>query len=690
MIDPLKTDIIFLAVLFGRNRIEHIIEPADTELEDRSGLRYYLEINVPSFPQSAELERLLKMPGSEKPPILKGGAIIFEGAFFRIDELLNDALERAKPEFKQSLMSLNVSLTMPFELLESIENNGALLPGSSVKRGKQWIIKAGLTEEDFAGWGAVYFDRKLAESRSFLTWQPDFKVINAEQEEYLSFLLNVSPVPAGLVRRVEVTFEDQTTQTLTLGSITGLSAYQVVCSPVGPLALGLDKLSKRVVSYKVWLADSNLARLSEVRTYRIDSRYRRQERFILFANSFGAWDTLRLVGEGAETLKTSRVSAELERPLGVGADFPEIKVVSLQGDRELQISTGWIERNAKQTLRYFDELLLSEEIYLVTDKGHFPLELVTNSLVDDDDTTGLVSRTFLFRRSTPVQNFSNLPAAPLTAARPTGWRGLGLVHTLDANGKRTGRGRPLRLQRYYTDDGSLYKPRTEKPNIQGDRDFIADVTIPGVTPGSTPFPNTALTRDTTFVRTNCSTDQVGGPATIAIAAGKYGGERAGDADEMAENEYKLMNTQDYVNQYGSCVSAPELYTVDIPAGHWHYRAADPKRVGIYWWGGDASTGVTNHNGTIEPNIGNTWDLQGQSRQYVFPVGANDLNFPPKSLDWRFLLYGSPNTTVNAKVYRNGSLVYNQNVLLNPDGGEQISLMFAPAALDKLYFKVTNA
>ncbi|GAB3790190.1 hypothetical protein GCM10028818_59950 [Spirosoma horti] len=689
MIDTLKTDITFLPLLFARNRIEHNIEPVDTELEDRSGLRYYLDIYIPAYRQSPELERLLKLPGSEKPPQLKGGASIFEGAFFRLDELLNDALERTKPEFAQSNMSVIVSLTMPFELRESIENKGVLIPGSEITRPKQWVIKAGLTEEDFAGWGDAFFDQYLTENRSFLTAQPDGKVIGSTQEEYLYFLANQKPTPASLIRRVEVMFEDNSIQTLDKGSLTGVSLYQVVCMPVGPKALGLDTLGKRVISYKVWLSNENKQRLSEVRSFRIDPRFRQQERLILFSNSRGGWDTLRLVGEGSETLKTSRTSAEVERPLGAVADFPEIRVVNLVGEREISVSTGWIERNAKQTLRYLDELLLSEELYVVTDKGHFPIELVTNSLLDSSDSADLISRTFTFKRTTPVQNYSSLPVAPLTASRPTGWRGLGIMQLLDANGKRTGRGRPLKLQRYYTDDNLIYKPRSEKPNIQGDPDFIDSLYIPGSTPGSTPYPNKAFSRDLTFTRNNCGNDMVGGTITISIPAGKYGGEAPGDGDALAEAEYKSKNTQAYATANGTCTAAPELYDVAFPADQWHCRAADASRIALHYWGGDPATGILNHLGYFVPDMGNTWNLQGRNLPYVYPVGTNDMNFPPRSADWRYLCYGPKSGNVNVKIYKNGVIIFNATIGLNIDGYQYQDFPVQPSAGDKYYFKVTT-
>lgn len=263
------------------------------------------------------------------------------------------------------------------------------------------------------------------------------------------------------------------------------------------------------------------------------------------------------------------------------------------------------------------------------------------------------------------------------------------MQLLDQDGKRTGRGRPLRLQLYYTDDNSVYKPRTEKPNIQGDPDFIDSLYIPGSTPGSTPYPNVALLRNSTFTRNNCGNDRVGGVISIAIPAGKYGGEAPGDADALAEVEYKAKNTQAYANENGVCTTAPELYDIAFPADQWHYRAADPSRSAVHYWGGDPATGILNHLGYFVPDMGNTWNLQGQNLPYVYPVGANDMNFPPRSADWRWLCFGPKSGTVNVKIYRNGALVLDANLALNIDGYEYKDFPVQPSAGDKFYFKVTT-
>lgn len=682
-IDPLATNLAFLPLQLSRNTLEHVIDPADTSITDRSGLRYYLELLVPEFTGSSNFERLVKMPGSEKPPLAGNGSSIYEGCFYQINELLDGFLDYQKPAPATADMCILSTLTMPYMAKESIENNGVLLAGSSKDVASKWLLKAGLSEADFAGWGTAFFTTYLSQSRQFLTWQPDNKLVSPGQEEYLYYLLNLQPTPTTLLRRARLTHQNGLVETLTLGTLTGGQPYQVVCVPVGPTALALPDT---VARYEVWLSDADLNRISQVRTYQIDRQFRSQQRAILFSNSLGGWDTLRLLGEGSETLTTQRATAERERPAGAPADFAELRVIYIQGARTLTVSTGYFEQQASQYANYLDELLLAKEVYLVDERGHQPLELTTNSLVDVEDNTDLLSRSFTFQFATPQLNHSSLPTAPATATRATGWRSVGIVHVLDSFGKRTGFGRPLKFQKYYLDDGSTYKPITEKPNQPGDPDYISSLPLPGVEPGSTPFPSQALSKPTTFKRATCGNGQTGDVAIITIPAARYGSEISqAEADGKAETEFNQLNTQAYADQFGTCTAVPELYEVAVAAGQWYYRTSDPTKTEIEWY----------QYGSSQPPIGNTWSLQGQNRAFVFPRYSHDFAMPVKASDWRLYVYGTANSQVNLKIYINGVLRVNTPVTLNRDGYEYLDLSAlltnagaSLASQNKLYVKTT--
>lgn len=551
MIDSLATDLIFQPMNPSRNRIQHNIIAADpTYYPDRTGLKYLLKIRVPESAGSSDFIDLITIPAREKPPVVDGITTRYDGAIFTINHLLDGILQRQKPTFRQPHLSVIAKLAMPYTLIEYVEDDGSNISTSSPI--SKWLIKSGFNESDYDQWGSRFFSVYLAETRKFLTWQPDNKRITPTQEEYLYFLLNFTPTPSTVKLRVLATFTDATQTLYTPLTLNAIQFGQIVCVPVGAYIIGANP-AKTLHSYQVWLSNEDNDRLSEVRTYYLDRRIAAQERYLLFNNSFHTYDTLRLTGASIETLKVQRYTAYRERPSYLPPEFTEFFVVDRAADRELIVSTGFFERNVANQLRYTDEVLMAEEWYLLTDRNHEPLELLTNTLVDHQDNPDLVARQLTFRYVRQEKAHSRLPIAPAYASRPTYWKAVGITYLLNAFGKRTGYVRANRIALSYTDDNTSVFPYTEKVNTPGDPDYVAEYIDTNITPGSTPFPNVLISRAGTFNRVGCPPNHYGGPATIVVAAGKYGGESAGIADASAEAEYTLLNTQDYANTYGTCI-----------------------------------------------------------------------------------------------------------------------------------------
>lgn len=677
--DFLADYLIFQPFSLTRNRLEHNIPAADPDdYPDRNALKYHLTLKVPDFAGSSNFIDLITIPQREKPPVVEGAVSRYDGANFRFDSVIDGLLERQKPAFRQSTMSVVASLTSPYCLVETTKSNDT--PVTTTTRAPKWAIKAGFTESDYDQWGERFFSTHQATARQFLTWKPNHQRIARDQEEYLYFLVNFTPTPSLLKLRAQVTFVDGTTQTVTLLTLRSVQFGQIVCIPIHPYIL-----PQGVRYYEVWLSNELNDRISEIRTYHLDYRTVAQQRSIIFNNSFHVFDTLRLTGVSTETLKATRYVADRERPLNAPADFSEFYVIETAGIREITISTGFFDRNVAANLRYLDDLLLTEECYLITDRNHEPLELLTTSLLDHDDNPDLVARTFQFRYIREQNSYSRLPVAPPMPTRPTYWKPAGLVYLLDAMGKRTGMVRPLRLVLTYVDDDTTVSPYTSKPNVPGDPNYIAEYTDPAIVVGSTPYPSALLERATTFRRTTCTGGLEGGPATIIVPASKYGGEQAGAADALAEAEYNSLNTQAYADANGTCTLLAN-YTATVPAGHFHYRSNAPAQVGLYRltptapWPGDQ---------------GNTPELQAVSGSYIYPVGSNALNFPINA-GFYARIYGPVGTNYTIKVFQNGVLKKQQASVIPAEGYDNMYLfddvgvgggLYSPASQDRFYIQI---
>ena len=463
-------------------------------------------------------------------------------------------------------------------------------------------------------------------------------------------------------------------------TIRGALQHQVICCPVGPAALALTAAA----SYEVWLSNEFDERFTEVRRYFIDKRPHRFERHLLFSNSLGGFDTLRLLGRASEESDVARTIARRERPAGAGIDFSELQIISVSENSGIQVSTGFFERNAATYLEYLRELLLSECIFLATDHGHEAMNLLTGNIAYKEDDPGLIERTFELERTYSDPNFSRLSPTEPTPDRPTAWRGVGNIYLLDALGKRTGLVKAAALRKYYTDTAKDYVPLTQKANVEGDPDYVEPTPDPGVTPGSTPFPNSLITREGSFKKQNCGAGEDGLPAIITIPAARYGGENSGDADLLAQAEARSLDTQAYADQFGSCAVA-QNYAWNVPAGHFHYRSNLPAKVGVYHLAGSVVKG-------------NIQALQGASGTYVFPVGSNDLDFPVET-GWYYYIYGAAGQNIQVDVYRNGTLRKTE-VKLFSSAGTSNSYFFdnvgigsgtdtySPASTDKFLIKLT--
>ena len=545
MIDFIKEGLTWLAVDLVRNEIQHIIPAMDPEeYPERSGMKYYLDLQLPEFPMSSTFETMITLEGREKPPISSGGALVYEGCSFRLEELLAGQLSISLPLRNSTLLSAVATLTTKYRIHEIVEP--ALLDKYQPTR---TAMRAGLALRDFVGYEHTFFSRYQAEKKQFLTWHPNNKTVSANQREYLYFLLNMNPLPETIKLRIRITRQNGTKEILTKATVSGLRAFQVVCCQVGPAVLALDA---NVVKYEAWLSDQDDQRFTEVRIYNVDREPQAYERFLLFSNSFGAFDTLRLTGKASEETDVIKNTSRKEREAGKGLDFSELEVISVSENSGVKVSTGYFKNDATTYQDYLRELVLSEVILMETPFGFEAMNLITSNLEYKKDRPGLVERTFELQRTYSDKNYSRMQPAEKQAARSTKWIGVSSKALLDAFGKRTGYLSYERLQKVYVDDGTKVIPYAIKPNIPGDPDYIIPMLESSIAPGSTPYPSAIISRAASFKRNNCDVGYLGSTPTLTIPAGTYGGEGPGDADELAELAFSIQNTQEYANSNGVC------------------------------------------------------------------------------------------------------------------------------------------
>lgn len=477
-IDP--TGVTYLNSNLSRNPIIHNIDAADPALfpfspvNMRGTLSYFLEVYVPETPLSQTFKLLETLEGTEKPPYTEAGVTTFDGAFFPIEELLDSYLEMVRPDFEQVGIKACPKMVMPFYIKSRISPINIV-----AQSGIAHVLKGGISVEDFAGYRDDFFTAYLGQNKKFLTQQPQRKEVVMNQPEFLYLLTNFRPCPNLLRLRYQVFYEDGTSEKFA-SAITGdISLWNVYCFAVGPKQLGIDLLPKKVLQYNVWVNEENNFRISEIRRYVLDYRYYANSRFVLFNNSLGGYDTIHFKGEDSEVLSSKIELGKRQLGARYMADEAETFVSNNVGEREITLFTGWYDTMAIENADYLQELILSEDVMIQTDRSWVSLILKTNSTLYKKANETMVARAFSFMYASQQPNFSRLPIHSNIPARPIAWRvvaGSGYCE-LDDFGVHTGRKGYAVLERVYTDvsPNVLVRPRQTKPNDVGTAGYVQPV-----------------------------------------------------------------------------------------------------------------------------------------------------------------------------------------------------------------------
>ena len=561
----------------AKNEIIINVDAIDPSITDRSQMRYYLELSVPVARNSSTYRVIATMDAAEQPLEQVGEAFVAAGAFFDIKKLLASFLCNTAPEFGQNQITSVASLVTTFKLKVTRKNGDTVVDVTDLP--VQYAIYAGIRTDELSSWSEVFFSKYIGEKRGFLSWNPSARIL-PEQPAYLSFLTNMQPTPTELYLRVYRWYndgtEDSTAESVSsIGDVEYMNVYQV---PVGPLAAGVitdanaKATDKRCTSYMVWLVNEAGAIVSERKMFKIDWRYFRSKRFILFENSLGGWDSLAATGDYIDQLNVLQQDAERQRPYSATATFAERTVESVEGIRQIEITTDWINDAER---KWLEDLAMSKNVVLVSDRDHIPLLRTAANYSKYDSRERAKQRKFYFQYSNIIENYSELPVAEFAETRATGWReytsgGAGSCQ-LDSFGKRTGKKIIPLLEKYYLDDDSVVKPATIKANSPSTEGYIPPVVDASC--ATTPFTNTIYTAAGTYVRSNCAADRVGEAANITIAAGRWGSEdNQEDADTKALAEWQALNTQAYADNNGACV-LPTL--TGLRNKFWNYVSAAP-------------------------------------------------------------------------------------------------------------------
>lgn len=275
---------------------------------------------------------------------------------------------------------------------------------------------------DLAGWSQ---SQDFSAFDQVWTWQNGFAKMEGDETEgggaRASQLFQNINLEAGKSYNVEIDFVAQdfacdlqikvddvvvSTQSYLSGQQATMT-YEIAASSTKSYKIGLWIPNIPESSGNSYLASFSLKEnidVSETPTFddqqdyfriRVDHQRPNQERWFLYRNRFGGWDSLRLTGEAKEDTKKEQgvASRILEEDYALG----DLKgsVISTDYKEEIEVNTGYFASYAKMkaALKGF---FLSDLIYIYGSSGTWrPVRIITDSLgTANDDRVDLAAETF--------------------------------------------------------------------------------------------------------------------------------------------------------------------------------------------------------------------------------------------------------------------------------------------------------
>lgn len=217
-----------------------------------------------------------------------------------------------------------------------------------------------------------YLKGATAASRKMLTNAPQGKRVGWSSHEWMSVYYDV---PNNLTVRVQAFYNDGTSTTYSvIASMLDGSDIEstVACWGTGPTQIDLASQAnpESIAYYEVWLWDEDDSnQLSEKFRYTLDHRSYLNEREIVFLGQLGNWDTARFIGQEVHTYENDGIEATRSRTPWNTNEKRYLKAKSKR-DELISFTSGY---QRDEEVEWLNELVLSEEVYIVKDGSLVPM-----------------------------------------------------------------------------------------------------------------------------------------------------------------------------------------------------------------------------------------------------------------------------------------------------------------------------
>lgn len=295
----------------------------------------------------------------------------------------------------------------------------------SVDSGKYYVIKGGVSKNNFAGdnfFAANFFTSK----QTLHNWHA-LETIRANESKWLFFLCNTTP--AQLSKTINIWDADNNTDSDTGVNLQTIQieALNVVCVPIDLVASGAQALYTAnawtipLAKYNVKIAGPSATTITETVSFTIDHRPFYDISYIAFRNSTGGLDTQSFVGLKEFSVEINSNSVDIVQPADMWA------ILNLQAEkisynatlaRKCKANTGWI---TIEQLRKLQDLLLSTERYEIQNNRLIPINVITKSVSLYKNRDKLYSLTIEWEEATVNQNYDHPSLTAIDSCPALDW-----------------------------------------------------------------------------------------------------------------------------------------------------------------------------------------------------------------------------------------------------------------------------
>ncbi len=387
-----------------------IAENTDIRIDGVDGLRrenfkIYCDIYVQEVPGTGDFI----LAGSPEADPDEDGY-----ASFRLDRYIT--FDRDDLPTQGSYVSYNAKIIKPYYYVYG-EKFGTPIAHSGIlglgPQSAKIALDGGFRFDRFPSYqmGDAFYDEWVnAATNKFLTLAPRIQTICPQMPIWLYYYVHQG---TSAVLKGKIFYSDGTDSTESLLSFPAVYT-QITALPVGLNQLGaalafLDIDPDDVVAYELWIEFDSSARRSESFTFLISDVQYEFNRFILFKNSLGGYDTLWCHGICEVGAEVDILSAKRNVPSLYDSSTRELLQYSKSYMESVKVSTGYKGRedlfDGQGYVRYLRDLLISEDAHEWQD-GPIAITIEDQKFPSKPDNETMNSLSFTYKYAAASRSFT--------------------------------------------------------------------------------------------------------------------------------------------------------------------------------------------------------------------------------------------------------------------------------------------